>query len=407
MMASTYSDKLSHVSLDVNGETLDLVGGSFRGVSFNVLNLSRSGGRNVVSKTIPFSDLHINEDTGKKVPSLSVPFYLIGENCEAQREKLEAAFCKSGAGELIHPNYGKIQARASDYSISFSSDVSEYIEGSVTFIPETDPSLTNYSEDFGGETKTASAEALEKASDRFSEVFSIAGKCQAVIDAVNEKAESIISAIDVARNSIRSVYAFVDSISKLKADLSIIMDTPTDFAARIQNLLTMTKETLGIDGGSAKDVVKESLTIMSSYSSAEASSADAEDLENSMSELVLLSASAALVSSLVDCDFDSAEEAQEFQDNVHSGFDAAIDDVSSMEALSTLQDLEANALKYLRDTISTLPDVITYKLNGPADVLTVCFDIYGNLDKVDDLISRNAIDDPLFIDRESLKVLSK
>ena len=70
-------------------------------------------------------------------------------------------------------------------------------------------------------------------------------------------------------------------------------------------------------------------------------------------------------------------------------------------------DLQATALKYLRDEMSKLAVVVELPLNGTRDILSVCFDCYGNLDRVDEILERNDVGDPLVMTRESLRVLSK
>ena len=46
-------------------------------------------------------------------------------------------------------------------------------------------------------------------------------------------------------------------------------------------------------------------------------------------------------------------------------------------------------------------------MNGTRDALSVCFDVYGSLDRVDEIIGRNKLGDPLVITRRNLRVLSK
>jgi len=109
----------------------------------------------------------------------------------------------------------------------------------------------------------------------------------------------------------------------------------------------------------------------------------------------------------VDCYFASAEEAKEMQDSVSAVFDEAANQSESVDDYATLMDLQATALKYLRDEMSKLAVVVELPLNGTRDILSVCFDCYGNLDRVDEILERNDVGDPLVITRESLRVLSK
>ena len=69
-------------------------------------------------------------------------------------------------------------------------------------------------------------------------------------------------------------------------------------------------------------------------------------------------------------------------------------------------DLQATSLKYLRDEMSKLAVVVELPIAGSRDILSVCFDCYGDLDRIDDILERNQIGDPLIVN-SSIKVLSK
>ena len=53
-----------------------------------------------------------------------------------------------------------------------------------------------------------------------------------------------MDSIESARQSMRDVSEFVQTVSKIRENIQLVLNTPTDFAARIQDLLTLTKETV-------------------------------------------------------------------------------------------------------------------------------------------------------------------
>ena len=113
-----YADSLHKVLIDTPSGTIECVGGSYAGVPFFVEETASSGGREVVTKPLPFSDSHVNEDVGKKVLGITCTIYLTGADCETKRERLEEALNKEGAFEFIHPHYGRMNARCTAYSLS-------------------------------------------------------------------------------------------------------------------------------------------------------------------------------------------------------------------------------------------------------------------------------------------------
>ena len=95
------------------------------------------------------------------------------------------------------------------------------------------------------------------------------------------------------------------------------------------------------------------------------------------------------------------------QDAVYAAFEAAAERLMDSDGYTELLDMESAALKYLRNTMSKLASIVSLPLSANRDILSVCFDCYGNLSRVSDIIDRNGIFDPMFITRKSLKVLSK
>ena len=403
-----YARQLHKVKIDTPDGEVECVAASYAGVSFFVEESASSGGREVVTTSLPFSEKHVNEDLGKKVLNITCNIYLLGVDCEVKREKLESVLNKGGAFEFIHPHYGKMNARCVAYSLNFKKSESEFISGEATFVPEQNiKGQTRSVEDLRGLTIEKSNSVLDSAKSKFSAAFSIAGKAKSVVDSVADYTDKTLDSIENSRNTIRSVAGFVDTISKIRENVSLIMSSPSDFASRLQDLLTMTKETFSF--GESNEYVNESLVIMNSTVSQRRVSAfaAADELDDDIDLLVLMSSAAMAARSIVDCDFKSAEEAGEMQDNVSNAFDAVLGAVDSVDDYANLVDMEAVALKYLRNEMARLAYIVELPLLTTRDALSVCFDCYGNLDKFDDIVARNDIGDPLVITPRKLRVLSK
>lgn len=402
-----YADSLHKVLIDTPSGTIECVGGSYAGIPFFVASSEKTGGRVIITKAIPFSDKHVNEDGGKKVSSFSFSIFLLGVDVESKREALEDVFNKEGYFELVHPQYGRFNARCSEYTVPYKSETQEYIEIPVTFIPEQDPKETaNSVEDLGGLVLTKSNAVLDSSNSNFKNSFSIVGKARSIVNSVAGFSSNLLDTIESARASVRSVSEFVNTISRIKANIELAMMSPADFSSRLQQLLTQTKEVFGLG---SNDYVRESLSMVD-YAAAKRRStpfASADDLIGYINRLVLMSAAAMAVRSIVDCRFDSAEEAREMQDAVCASFSAAAETVDSIDDYADLMDMQAAALKYLRNEMSNIAEVVEYPMNGTRDILSTCFDCYGNLERVDDIIERNGICDPLIITPRNLRVLSK
>lgn len=403
-----YADSLQKVVINTPAGEVECVAASYNGVPFFIKVAKSSGGREIITSVLPFSDKHVNEDSGKKVRSFSCTIYLVGVNCDVDREKLEEEFNKEGYFELVHPYYGKFNARCPAYEFEYNSDIQEYVTGEVTFVQESEPKQSARSvEDLRGVSIEKSASVLTSAKSNFVENFSIAGKAKSIVDTVVGYTNQALDMIESARSSLRDVAEFVNEISKIRENIELILNTPADFAARLQDLLTMVKETFSTDDA-ANNYVNESLTIMSGTISARASSSDlvAGEMTGYIDQLIIASSAAMVARSVVDCGFKSADEAGEMQTSVSESFRVAAESAASIEDYANIMDLQATALKYLRDEMSKLAVVVEMPLAGSRDILSVCFDCYGDLDRIDDILERNQIGDPLIVNR-SIKVLSK
>lgn len=403
-----YANSLHKVQIDTPNGVVECVAASYAGVPFFVEETSSSGGREVVTKPLPFSDSHVNEDLGKKVLGITCSIYLTGADCETKRERLEEVLNKEGAFEFIHPHYGRMNARCTAYTLSFKKTEQEFIAGELTFVPEKDVKKQAKSvEDLRGVTMAKSDAALDSSKSKFSQLFSIAGKAKAVVDSVADSTMKMLDDIEASRGSLRKVSAFVNTISQIRENIQLILMTPGDFANRIQNLLTMVDETASDDGENG--YVNESLVMMSTVLAKKQVGANmtADDLTAEMERLALMSSASMAVRSVMRSKFTSADEALEMQYAVTAGFDAACESVDDADDYITLMDLQAAALKYLRDEMTKLAVIVELPLNGTRDILSVCFDCYGNLDRVDEVLERNEVGDPLVMNRDRLRVLSK
>lgn len=402
-----YANSLHKVQIDTPQGVVECVAASYGGVPFFVEETSSSGGREVVTKPLPFSNAHVNEDIGKKVLSISCSIYLTGVDCETKRESLEEAFNKEGAFEFVHPNYGRFSARCTAYSLSFKKAEQEFISGEATFVPEQDVKKQARSiEDLRGIAIEKSGVAMDSSKADFVEDFSIFGMAKSVVDSVADFTSKMLDKIESARNSIRSLSQFMSTISQIRENIQLALMTPSDFVNRIQNLLTLTDETFE---DSANDYVNESLVMMTAVMerSQTTSSPVADELTAMIDRLVLMTSASMAAGSVMNSKFSSADEALEMQNSLTAVFEEAANFVENVDDYATLLDLQATALKYLRDEMTLLPVIVVLPMNGTRDILSVCFDCYGNLDRVDEILDRNGVGDPLVMTRENLKVLSK
>ena len=401
-----YLDTLQKVTIDTVDGPVKCVGCSYNGVAFFVEESESSGGRNIATTSLPFTNLHVNEDLGGRVKQFSLRIYIVGDDAEAKRSELEAAFDAEGAFELVHMYYGRFQARCTSYSFSHNSSELAYITGDVSFVPEKDPkAIERSSVDTRGMAAAKADGSLSRAAALFKAAFSIAGKAASVVQSTVDATNDVLDAIESARNSMRSVEMFVMNLSQIRDNIGLIMKTPGDFANRLQNLLTMTRETFD-DDEDWNTYTNESLTMMSRVE-VEGDETTTSALRSMVQRLALMSSASMAVKCVLESSYENSLQVYETEEALNAAFEAAMARVNSADDYTDLADMLAIALKFLRDVKSGLAVVVEKPLNDISNVLTVAFDTYGNLDRVEDIIDRNEISDPSAIDRRFVKVLSK
>ena len=401
-----YIDYLQKVTIDTLNGPVECVGCSYGGVSFFVKEDEYTGGRNVVSTAIPYSNKHVNQDQGGIVKRYNLTIYIVGEDAESKRAELQEAFEKEGPAEFVHMYCGRFKARCTSFGFSHVVEELSYISGTASFVPEDDPKkISRVVEDIRGVAEQKSSSLLTSAKANFQKAFDIFGKASSVVNSIVDEVNAIMDNVEAVRNGMREVAKFVLAISQIRDNMMTLLKAPEDFANRIQDILTMTKETFATnDGGNA--YVNEALTMMSSIDVDDGSTTTSV-MVSQVQRLALMSSAAMVLKSVVDSEFEHADQVRAMEEQIEDAFDLAMSKVNDVDDYMYLSDVLAVAVEFLRKEKSNLAIIIERPLNDIDNILTTCFDCYGTLDRVEDFIDRNEILDPSAINRKTLKVLSK
>lgn len=402
-MADNYLETLGKTTVKINGRSFEAVAASFRGAAFFVRsNEQGGGGRTIVTKKVPFSAERVNEDFGANVPSLSMEFFLVGVDCDVQKNALLKACGQEGAAELVHPWLGTFQARCSDLSFTYGGDELGVIRGTITFVEESALPEKSVSVNLAGETKAKSKSFREKLQEGFAALNSDIQLTAGIVNNLANGLGVIMDLVTDCRKILSSCNDFISAVGKIKANAYVLIRTPGDFAARVSELVTATEDLFSLDPQPKEDV-NEYLDLAQIDVD---TSADYTGILASMVKLVRTLAATMVVDSLVDAEFASVDEAREMQTKVTEAFDnmiAATDDVEEFMALS---DLQATALMYLRETMANMAVVVEKTVRSSVNILTLAYDVYGDLDRVEDIMARNCMSQGMFV-TGPVKMLSK
>lgn len=404
---NAYLQTLEKVKMTVDGRSFEAVAASYKGVAFFVEDYQQGGGgRTIATKKIPFSNDFVNEDLGGNVPTHQMNIFLVGIDCDVQRQNLLKVCSSEGPGELVHPWLGKFNARCSAVSFTAGKSNLGYIKGSITFVPESAPADKTVSVNYAGMTKMKSKSFLEQLKDTFAAMADFVNKSKTITDSINGAINDALDVVSEARKAMAAVTDFVQEIGKIKANIGVLLATPGDFAARMSGIISLTGDVLGIDSDPNEDV-NEYLDMMKFKAVSASKNSTAMRQVALIQDLVTLSAAACLARSLVDCKFSSVDDALVMQEKVNDAFEKLMANTENVDQYIQLSDLAALALSYLRENMANMAVVIEKENPGTTNILSLTYDVYSNLDRVEEVMSRNGMSNGLFVTPGKVKVLSK
>ena len=109
-------------------------GASFRGVPFWLDADSVNVGRRTQVHEFPQRDQPFVEDLGRRTREYKFSGFVVGDDCLSQRDKLLTALDKPGAGELVHPWFGRMTVTAGDCEVSHARNELGMVRFNLVFI---------------------------------------------------------------------------------------------------------------------------------------------------------------------------------------------------------------------------------------------------------------------------------
>lgn len=110
---------------------------TFRGVPFAVYGSSGETGRRFAQHEYPGHDGIWSEDLGRKGRRWKIRGLLVGPTCYTQRDLLSMAVERPGAGLLIHPSLGILNAACVAYEFSERDGYTNVIDLTLEFVEQT------------------------------------------------------------------------------------------------------------------------------------------------------------------------------------------------------------------------------------------------------------------------------
>jgi prophage DNA circulation protein len=215
--------------------------GSFRGVSFYIIdNAERSGGNRLIKHEYPLRDVGKIENMGRSAASTTINAVVIGNNCKEQADALIDALDNPESGELQHPDYKTQLVYIEQWSSRTVASEQRVVYFTITFTPDTDEESPTVDEDglsiMGVLSDILGADIVND----FVSIFDTVSDAIEFVEDCMEFGEAIANGITGAIRGIAGgsgLSSLLGKAASYKASLKSLFKSPKKTAKELRDLL--------------------------------------------------------------------------------------------------------------------------------------------------------------------------
>ncbi|RJX35669.1 MAG: hypothetical protein C4525_03170 [Desulfarculus sp.] len=409
---------------------------SFRGAKFHVRRHGAQVGRRLVKHEFPLRDLPYNEDLGRKARSYSIEAFVIGKDYLAPRDALLAACEEAGPGTLVHPYLGSMQVTCEGCREEESLEDGGYARFSLTFEEAGERRYPAATQDFAQQAGQAAANTRSVSGDVFAQVYRTVGPAWLAaaaagdIKAALQLARAVVSVLPSPFDQAK-LGPFLDQLDAAAAAAAASAAAGPSSAAELIAGALAGLGGLGSSGQTggavwaALEVGKFGAEPGSEEASAFGGTLDPvaattanrktqADNRAAVKALVRELAAAEGVDAALAADYASYQEAAAVRDKLLARLDelmlAAGHDTTPGADLryEALRDLYVATHRAFVTLGADLAREVPYQVpNGVTPALALAYDLYGDLDRAEEIARRNRVRHPGALPPgETLQVLS-
>lgn len=225
---------------------------SFRGVRFEVDSDSSPAGRRTQTHEFVQRDQPFVEDLGRQTREFKFAAFVIGADCYTKRDALLAALDKPGPGELVHPQFGKLNVTAGDCSVSHERREGGMVRFDLVFIEAGEKGFPVGTPNTSRQLIKAKRGLLDMAGDKFTEAMSLVNAGRAKMNALQtalavpfnvaqgyfgEAMRAVGSVTGFADKLVATPAGFLGLFSSLGGGASGLFSRFSSYAGTLQSLL--------------------------------------------------------------------------------------------------------------------------------------------------------------------------
>jgi len=369
----------------------------FRNAEFFVPSAENSGGRRGAVHEFPKRDEPYVEDMGKKAKSFEIDAYVLGEDYFTARDALVEALDAPGAGKLVHPYLGTLDVFCTNYSFREAVTETRMARFTLSFVQAGSLKFPSTTIDTKADVALKKVTALDKIKGALAKVYNITSVPYSVSQNVLNTIDQGLSVIDEAKKSVAALSAFRRDIDNIRGKIEQLAFDVTDLAQEFSDAMTFGTNVEDEFSASAENAREQFREMRTMFSFEPADVLITDDPSVLFAEFMQQNAVVNALGLISIIEFDSLEEASEFRKIVFDKVEQILLELDDDELYVALIDLQTSVSTDLDARARELPRLASLVLNASLPAIVVSHDIYGTIEEEQDILNRNKIAHPLFV----------
>lgn len=361
-------------------------------------------GRKTVLHRYPMRDRHYVEDLSRDTRTFTIEAYVIGADYMAARDAVIAEVERRGPHTLVHPYFGELQVdivgrvrvQESTREGGMARITIPCIEaGELVF-----PSAAIATQE---QVATLADSAIAAVEEEGAESFVVQRIPSFVPDAATDLVDGLVERMDEITNTITTlpdvVPQFLSALNELSVSASSLILAPATLAGKITDAIAQFN-VIAARPQASLDVLKElfgfgdDLPVVNPMTPSRAQQADNQA---AFTTLVQRAAVIEATRASASVAFDSYDTAVDTRDELIAALDAQAELADDDSVYYALTGLKAAMINDIAARGANLARIIERELNAPLPSLALAYDLYGDVELEEDVLTRNRVRDPLFV----------
>ncbi|HEJ7945910.1 TPA: DNA circularization N-terminal domain-containing protein [Serratia liquefaciens] len=210
---------------------------SFRGIPFYFVDVEGTGGRRAIPHSYPKKEVGWTEDHGAVLTQQQINGILLGNDYQAQFNRLLAALNTPGPGELVHPWFGVQQVQAGKVTHKLSTE-----EGGIAYVSfevfEAGEQLFPTQQEDTTATTLSAADSV-KAALANGDYFAALDGVGSMVDTLLDDLQGFVTNLPTLPDELNE---WMDRLNRFKDLAGIIVATPGELIRDMTNLISDMKD---------------------------------------------------------------------------------------------------------------------------------------------------------------------